>query len=378
MATIDFSTEPVANPASPPTGWSQPAWSDNARVDGTPSFSWLLSSGSEAQWFFDTVQPTGAYSETTFYAVNTTSRGPILADASGNGYGLLCNSTNIRVFLYTSGSLVSLVHTSVGAAVATDTFRLQCNGTGDFSVLKNDVEISTFNDVTHTGPFYGGLFSRDGGAGISDVTVDAVASVSITPANMTDGESGVALNPVGLGTLTSWTIDGVATTGTDTTINNLDIATLASESGTAGPKIGTVTIEVSDGTNTVSAQVTNRPKAGYAATDIVTPDTIDAEALYTLMNKPTVGLTIATDDQFYYPTANSSVINDDGTYNMDPVPYSFYYQDDTNSKWYDMTMIIEADSGGGDAPPVVSVIYTRYNAIRETTKLAIQESARAI
>ena len=181
---------------------------------------------------------------------------------------------------------------------------------------------------------------------LSGLRIDFDGAAKITPANMTDGETGVALNPVGLGTITSWKINGVATTGTDTTINNLDISTLASESGVLGPNIGENTIEVSDGVSTVSAKNTNSAKAGYDSVDIVTPDTVSPLALYALMSNLEPPLTLATDDTFYYPTANDSVINEDGTYNVSPVPYNFSYQDDTDGKWYSMT--ITTTGGGGE------------------------------
>jgi hypothetical protein len=312
MATIDFSTEPVANPASPPTGWSQPAWSDNARVDGTPSFSWFLSSGSESQWFFDTVQPTGAYSETTFYAVNSTSRGPILADASGNGYGLLCNSTNIRVFLYTSGSLVSLIHTSVGSAVATDTFRLQYNGSGDFSVLKNDVEISTFNDVTHTGPFYGGLFSRDGGAGISDVTVDAVAAQSITQADVTP-EDGVTQTVTSSGltvaytamTLGGYNILPLLDSTDPETASTYTLDIYAFDNPTLLPRLlDNVTLSATATGGTATQTVNIQPQAGTNAVKLtsVTPSTFVTR----IAEK---GITLAIGDIINWDTTGTAVID---------------------------------------------------------------------
>ena len=167
-----------------------------------------------------------------------------------------------------------------------------------------------------------------------------IASDTVTPPNpLTDGATTQAYSPTGFasGAINSVTLDGVDVPSfTQTTFDNFDIPTIASDAGTLGSKLGTVSFEASNGTETANANTDNQVQSGYGGIQMVTVDTVTPEYMYDLMQD--VGLTLVTGDQFNYPNADGSTIADDGGWNFLTLPKTFQYYEAASGKWYQLTM----------------------------------------
>jgi hypothetical protein len=332
MASIDFALEPDASPSTPPTGWVQPAWSDDAAVGNVVTGNWGVEAPGESKWYFNTLMGATAYAETVFDTMASQSAGPFLTDAAGNGYGMLVNTTYARVFLYTAGALVSVLFTTTAITPANgDTWRLATNTTGDFELFRNGISAGTFTDTTHQGSVYGGLLSRNTQAIIAEVTVNANA-ISIIPDDVTpnDGDTQTLTCAGMTGDLTAASISGkdiladlssIDTEGAPITFT-IDVAALAPLSDLQDgsniegmPRIGQASTisftTVVDGAVTTS--VTMQPKTGWDVDDLAATlvkgvngylDNVDSEN----------SITTAIGNQNYYKQLYGESITPQGVY----------------------------------------------------------------
>jgi hypothetical protein len=277
---FDFSAESFSNPFPPPAGYTQLAGL-NAAINNTGSTanSWKAVSTGQCTWIEDTELTGTVYSEVILADSSATSRGPALVTATGNGYLLLCNSTNVRVFTIVGGSLGSLVFTSARTAT-TGTWRIQTDGSETIEVIGPGTDES-FTDATYTSGFHAGVFSR-GTNGVVDEwaggTEDA-QTVTPTDTDYTYGDT-ITISTVGLGTLTTATLtDSESNVFTLTVTNDTTLEIPALVAALDACLYEEVTLTVGDGTDTATALINLNPPAGYTLTTLTstggTPSYVD-------------------------------------------------------------------------------------------------------
>lgn len=163
VKALDFDDLAAADPATPPTGYTKPTGSNNARiVNLTPKVFNMVAGATQALWYDNTtLSGTKISSTVVMGATAGSSAGPCLVDSTGSGDGALQNDGQLRVYRFVNGQLGA----QVGAAItnvnaAGDAITMEISD-GVIKMFKNGVRVggdyAKNPGVTHT---FAGAFSR--------------------------------------------------------------------------------------------------------------------------------------------------------------------------------------------------------------------------
>jgi len=194
-----------------------------------------------------------------------------------------------------------------------------------------------------------------------------VITDSVTPQDpIEDGETGINYAPSGFasGAINSVTLDSVAVAAfTASTFDNIDIPTTATSAGVAGPRLGSVVFEATNGTETANDTIVNQVSAGYSYTELGVIDAVTSETLYDLMLNQR-GKTIVTGEQFLFPSSDGSTIGTSSSWEFFTLPKTFYWRENSSTKWYTLTMTTEGLLGG----PWKKLTYSKLTGVKLTAQ----------
>lgn len=200
IKTLTFSTLPDANPSSPPTGYSKPSGSDNARI-GLGLF--YLAGATETIWVDNTaLTGTTIYARVTLPAtVDGAAAGCCLIDSSGNGYEVITGTTNnnFRIFAVTNGKLSGgVLATFAVSPIASAVIEFSHNGT-TLTVKQNGSAVGTLTAITRPTNPMAGATSRGGKLAAMQSEYDAAQAVtSINDGSpITAGQVGIPIVTAG-------------------------------------------------------------------------------------------------------------------------------------------------------------------------------------
>ncbi len=258
------------------------------------------------------------------YALSDNPGVALRVDASGNGYAMLWNSSEIIAYRMDLG-----VRTQIGYAPTTitpgvDTVGLSITGS-TLTARKNGTPVAwaeAWNgvDATHTSGVTGIAYDygNANATRIDDFTAEGyTAGPSLTAGNPTDGTE-ATVTTSGLTTYTGGTLGGKAITLSGT-IPNLayTFTTFGGTSSGTSPRIGeAVNLAVTGAEGTATTSVTPQPQAGTAA--ITLAGTLEKGAGQFLPAvDAALGVTTVVTNQILYATADSTSITAAGVLTSD-------------------------------------------------------------
>lgn len=166
-----------------------------------------------------------------------------------------------------------------------------------------------------------------------------------------DGQSAVAVTVSGFGSdvtsilYTDGTNDTAnllaGGTGDNYTINLPDVSAYSSD--TTGVPFGSLTCEVTDGTDTATISVTHNVKSGWATTTVASAVTGDGSIFETIF---------PDGSQIYYDTSNNTSVDPDGIYTTDGTEIDGAVWNTSNATWVPFTVNI-SELGGDTEDPTV-------------------------
>lgn len=221
----------VADPATPPAGWTQIA--NALRVaTGTPKY-FLGTNSANCIWINDTLLPGAVfYARIVLDVFGSDSQGVAICNASGVGYEFLVNSSvGARLFAMTTGGILSgqkgsTVATSATAGEVVEVeFRVGDPSAGNVRLIckVNGVERINFTEANANTNWYGGAVVRGSGRARS-ISVEYTAAQTLD--TLTDPlVAGAAFS----GTSTGFT-DGAATLSS----NGLSVAVTVASGAFSG------------------------------------------------------------------------------------------------------------------------------------------------
>jgi len=348
VKNLDFNDLAAASPAPPPTGYTQPAGSNNARIVNLPPKVFNMVSGAtQALWYDNTVLVGTKISSTVVMGATAGSAaGPCLVDSTGSGDGALQNDGQLRVFRFVNGQL----GTQVGSAItntntAGDSITMEISD-GIIKLFKNGSRIggdyAKNTGVTHQ---FAGAFSR--GAALRSMS--SLYSTAYTISTLTDP---MVVGAAFSGTTIGYT-DGV---GTLSYGGRSVPATIASNafSGTAADLIDNTVHPFLPATGVVmtlakgaeSATITRDIPmiAGHNGVTFSDPmNIINPKYITTAFNS--IGAPILNGDRGYIPAGNGLIVGSNGSVASDgPMSTPFWLHRASDSKTYRHTLTIN-DSG---------------------------------
>ena len=204
VKTLDFTTLAIADPVSPPVGYSQLPGSHNAKIFNTGVKEWMLSGAAQSVWIDNTLL-TGTTIKSTVKmgAAVAQSAGPCLIDLSGNGVMIITNNgaNSFRPYLVVNCQLSGspLVTALNIPSVTNQIVALERNtGTNLYTMYVNGAPVGTFTSSVYD-PRYAGAVSRFGY--IRELSSEYTPAQTITSINggnpITAGQTGIAIEATG-------------------------------------------------------------------------------------------------------------------------------------------------------------------------------------
>jgi len=326
--TLDFTTLAVADPASPPTGYTQPAGSNNAKIFNTGTKEWT-STGTQAIWY-DNTTLTGTIISCTVKlgTVGGNSCGAAIIDANGDGWMITTNNTNtINLRAVVNSQIVLTVLRSFSQVIATNgLLKLERNTlTGELKTYYGGVNLDPsgigYAGGTTPNARFAGAVSRFGY--VRELTSDYTPAQTVTSINggspITSSQSAVAAITTGFtGLPTTITTDATGVTcGTITGTTNAPawVQPIRTD-GAIFPKSGTVvTYTFTNGSETANGDQTINKDADQTTVIVALPINDDITCLFGAIFAAT-GRSAANNDEIYHtvPAGMSDlVVNPDGT-----------------------------------------------------------------
>lgn len=271
--TLDINSLAAANPATPPTGYSQLSGSQNARIFQFELREWsMVPGGTQSVWRDDSPMSGDVItSRVVIGATNGTRTGPALVDGSGNGYVMLSSdgSNNATSFFkIVDGQLGSQIGETIAYPHATGQSRDIRRSGNTYTAWVNGVQIGGDYVDSSYDPTYAAMVSR--GAYIRSLTSEYTPSRTVD--SITDPialGSAISVGLTGYTAPTSVTGGGMSATGLSFAAGTLT-ATWPALSESLAPTVAlpatgvTITVTESDGSATITANI-NLP-SGHIAT----------------------------------------------------------------------------------------------------------------
>jgi len=323
--TLDFTALSVADPATPPTGYTQPSGSNNSKIFNTGTKEWV-STGTQSIWYDNTTLTGTVISSTVKIGTATiNSSGPCIVDSSGNGVMIITNTSasSFRPYLVVNSQLSGspLVTALNIPAVTNQLVKLERNtSTNLYTMYVNGSSVGTFTSATYN-PLFAGAVSRSGYA--RELTSEYTPAQTVTSINgsspITSSQSAVAAVTTGFtglpATITTNATGVTCGTITGTTNAPAWVQPIRTD-GAIFPKSGTVvTYTFTNGSETANGDQTINKDADQTTVIVALPINDDITCLFGAIFAAT-GRSAANNDEIYHtvPAGMSDlVVNPDGT-----------------------------------------------------------------